>query len=821
MPDMPTSIVIHGHFYQPPRENPWTGAVEREPSAHPFRDWNERIHKECYRANAFARVFDAHGRVERIVDNYRHISFNFGPTLLAWMEPRHAPTYARVIEADRESARRRGGHGNAIAQGYNHAILPLCNERDRRTQVRWGIADFKHRFGRDPESLWLPETACNDATLETLIEEGLKFVILAPSQAERVRPLGPRGARAPGQAPWKDVSDGSVDPGVAYRFFHRDGSGRSIAIFFYDGPIARAIAFEGALSSSQVLMDRLERAQGGDGRLIHVATDGESYGHHFTFGDRALAYALEFEAPRRGFEVTNYGAFLEAHPPAFEVELKKGDGGLGTAWSCAHGVSRWYRDCGCRTGGREGWSQAWRGPLRSALDLLRDEVARAFEEQGGELLRDPWAARDEYIRLVLDRSASREEFLRRHAGRHLREREQVRALTFLELARNAMVMYTSCGFFFADISGIETVQILKYAGRALDLMDDLGLPSPRERFLEVLAAARSNLPEMGSGADVYRRFVDPARVSAEGVAAHLAISTLVGDDAPRGETGGYAFERADHDVRTHGRITLATGRLTLDAVATERQLEYAFAAMHFGGVDFYCVLKPFPGGTAFRRSANRLWADFRTASLPTMLRLAQEEFGPDEYGLEHVLPEGRERISGIIFGDLVKRLSEQYARLYEDNRRSIEMLHEVGFDLPPELRAAAEFTLTRRFAEEIRRQGSSRDPAAYEAAIEIAEEVARRGYRIDRSEASRLFGDMVTDAVRLLVAEPSEENRRSALALLGLTRRLGLEIDVDRAQEAVFAALSGPGGRPELGEIARELGLAPAAAERAGPVQAA
>ncbi|MDQ3907097.1 MAG: glycoside hydrolase, partial [Acidobacteriota bacterium] len=302
------ALVVHGHFYQPPRENPWTGEIERQPSARPFENWNERVHSECYRPNAFARIVDSYGRVERIVNNYAHISFNFGPTLFGWLEHFHPVTYARVIEADRVSARARGGHGNAIAQGYHHAILPLCNERDRRTEIRWGVADFRHRFGRDPESLWLPETACDDATLGALIDEGLRYVILSPFQAARVRPAG--------AADWESVSGETLDTSIPYRYFHRDRRGGSIAIFFYNGDAAKAVAFDSALASSRLLVERFERAASeGRGPLVHIATDGETYGHHFKWGDRCLAYALDAEVESRGFRLTNYGEFLESHQP--------------------------------------------------------------------------------------------------------------------------------------------------------------------------------------------------------------------------------------------------------------------------------------------------------------------------------------------------------------------------------------------------------------------------------------------------------------------------------------------------------------------------
>ena len=365
-----TALIIHGHFYQPPRENPWTGIVEREPSAAPFHDWNERIHSECYQPNAFARLNDSDTGSERVTNNYAKISFNFGPTLLTWLERNHPDTYACIIAADRESALKHRRHGNAIAQAYGHAILPLCNERDLRTQIRWGIADFHHRFGRRPEAMWLPETACNDAVMGALIDEGFRFVILAPHQAGRLRTIG--------DPEWRDVNEHSIDTSIPYRYSHRDGSDRSIAIFFYEGPTSRAIAFENLLKSSRSLVDRFARIAH-DREMVNVATDGETYGHHFKFGDICLAHALEIEAPARGFQISNYGEYLDQHPPTFEVEINNGSSGEGTSWSCPHGVGRWIRDCGCHTGGEPGWNQQWRAPLRQALDFLRDENAAHFE----------------------------------------------------------------------------------------------------------------------------------------------------------------------------------------------------------------------------------------------------------------------------------------------------------------------------------------------------------------------------------------------------------------------------------------------------------
>jgi len=795
------SIIIHGHFYQPPRENPWTGAIDRERSALPFHDWNERIYSECYRPNAFARITDGRGGIERIVNNYAGISFNFGPTLLNWLEHAHPDAYTRILEADRESARNHQGHGNAIAQGYNHAILPLCNERDRKTQIRWGIADFRHRFGHLPESLWLPETACNDATLGAMIDSGLRYVILSPTQAERMRPLG--------AAQWQDVSDSSIDSRLPYRYFHRDGSGRSIAVFFYDPRVSQAIAFEGALAWSNNFVDRLVQAIG-DGEMVNVATDGESYGHHYPFGDRCLAYSLAAEIPLRGLTLTNYGEFLAGHPPRHEVEIKSGPNGEGTAWSCQHGVGRWYRDCGCQTDAAEGWNQSWRGPLRQALDLLRDDAARRFEDAGGDLFRDPWGARDAYIEVLRNPDpALRDAFLVRHARHRLDESARTRALTLLETQRAALLMYTSCGWFFSDISRIETVQVLKYAGRVLDFMENLGISAPTSRFLETLAEAKSNIPATGNGADVYRRLVQPQRATPSRIAAHLAISSIA-DDGHEGRIGDYLFRKHGFERRQHGRFTLTTGSIELKSGATGSARESAVAALHMGGLDFYCVLREYPGIERFKQAAERLYEALAAVSLPAMLRMMEREFGPEEFGLEAILPGARRAIFQVVFGDTFDGFAAQLARLYEENRRFLTTLNQAGFEPPVQLRQVSELALQHRFEQELQERGSSLDLAGYGKALEIAEEVARWNYRIDKSLGNSTLSGLITQAAKAAVEEPSPERIEAAIRSVRLARALTLEPNLDLAQEAVYAAIvSGMRGAGELARLAAALNLSP------------
>lgn len=489
MIDMAQQIAVHGHFYQPPRDNPWTGEIDVQPSAAPSHDWNERVHLECYRPNAFASIPADNELGERTVNNFERMSFNIGPTLLDWMEKADPETYARILEADRASAERLG-HGNAMAQAYHHTILPLAPLRDVRTQIRWGLRDFELRYERPARGMWLAETAANHDVLEALIEEGVAFTVLAPGQASSWR--DPDGE-------WQECSETGIDSRVPYRYLHRDGSGRSIALFFYDGEISKAIAFEKAARSSSHFLNLFEARESEDHHLIHAATDGETYGHHAPYTELGLAYALFIEAPERGIEVTNYAAHLDRSPPEREARLVPGEG---SSWSCTHGVGRWIRDCGCHTGGEPGWNQRWRGPLRRGLDVMRRGADEVYDRLGSALFRDPWGARDRYVDVVIGRREMAD-FLASEAAGPAASGNVQKMEALLELQKNAMSMYTSCGWFFNDVAGIETIQILRYASRAVDLMESLGQPTPEARFVALLGQARSNDPKNGTAADLY------------------------------------------------------------------------------------------------------------------------------------------------------------------------------------------------------------------------------------------------------------------------------------------------------------------------------
>jgi alpha-amylase/alpha-mannosidase (GH57 family) len=501
------NVCIHGHFYQPPRENPWTDEIEKQDSAAPFHDWNEKIYQECYKTNAHAQIIDDKGVVLKEINNYSYLNFNFGPTLLNWIKIKHPETYKEIIEADKQSISLHNGHGNAIAMAYNHIIMPLANEQDKITQIKWGLKDFEYHFGRKSESIWLPETACNLDTIEALINEGIKYIILDVSQAEKIRKIGDEN--------WTDVSNGSIDPKMPYSCFSQVKPEKYINIFFYDGPVSKAIAFEDVLKNSANLLDKIVHAvpqNSVENPIVSVATDGETFGHHKKFTERTLAFFLAVLAPENNIKIVNYGEYLEHHQPTYEVKIKPGKNGEGTSWSCPHGVERWKADCGCG-GGK--WHQSWRAPLREAMNWLRDRLITIYENEGNKNLKDVWNARNDYIDLMLDKSeAAGFKFFEANAKRILTNDEIDTCYKLFEMQKYSMFMFTSCGWFFSEISGLESVQVLQYASRAIDLASQLTGKSLELEFKKRLQAAESNLKKYKNGRGVYNKLVAPAKKAA-------------------------------------------------------------------------------------------------------------------------------------------------------------------------------------------------------------------------------------------------------------------------------------------------------------------
>jgi len=676
-------ICIHGHFYQPPRENPWLEAIEMQDSAFPYHDWNERIAFECYAPNARARLLDGEGRIERIVSNYSRMSFNFGPTLLMWMKEKMPDIHTAIIEADEKSRERFSGHGSALAQGYNHMIMPLANARDKQTQVLWGIRDFELRFGRKPEGMWLPETAADEDSLDVLAEHGIKFTILSPFQANRVRALTEN-------AEWLDVNGAKIDPSIPYLVKLK--SGRSIAVFFYDAPIAQAIAFEKLLTNGERLASRLKGAFDDNrphDQLVNVATDGESYGHHFQYGDMGLAYALHQIENDENFHLTVYAEHLEKNPPTHEVEIHQA-----SAWSCSHGVGRWKENCGCNSGGHAGWNQEWRQPLRAALDQLRDRLAPLYETQAGEFLKDPWRARDKYIEVIFDRSPDNlANFFKEHATRPLNETEQITTLRLLEMQRHAMLMYTSCGWFFDEISGLETVQVIQYAARAIQLAQELSGQNLETDFLGMLEKANSNIPENQNGRVVYEKFVKPAIMTREKVAAHYAISSLF-ESYPE-ETRIYSFivKQEDRKLFTSGQARLAIGRIKVKFEITQATASLTYVVVHMGGHNLDCGVRVQLDEADYEKTADELRQAFERADFPELIRLSDRNFSTLHYSLRNLFQDEQRKVLNQILAATRDEIHNTYRLLtdrYSPLTRFLEDIHAPRLNA---LAPAVEFVL--------------------------------------------------------------------------------------------------------------------------------
>ena len=674
-------VCVHGHFYQPPRENPWLEAVELQDSAYPYHDWNERITAECYSPNSAARIQNAEGRIIRIVNNYERISFNFGPTLLSWMETQTPRVYRAIIDADQASKERFSGHGSALAQAYHHLIMPLANQRDKHTQVVWGIRDFEHRFGRTPEGMWLPETAVDIETLEILAEVGIKFTILAPRQACRVRKIGGRS--------WKDVSGERIDPSMAYLV--NLPSGRKISVFFYDGPISRSVAFEDLLADGERLGKRLMAGFAEELRpwpeLIHIAADGETYGHHHRFGEMGLASALNYIESNQLAQLTNYGEYLERHPPIHRVEIFEN-----SSWSCVHGIERWRSNCGCSSGSHADWNQDWRQPLREALDWLRDALAPKFEHGAQKLLKNPWAARNQYIDVMLDRSeASIDRFFKKHTVRELDQKERALVLKLLELQRHAMLMYTSCGWFFDELSGIETVQVLRYAGRAIELAQQVFADHLEASFLERLMKAKSNLSEHADGAKIYETLVKPSAVDLLRVGSHYAVSDLFEPHHDRTQVYCYQVEREEPTVQRSGDIKLMLGKAEFTSRVTWEHSTLEYGVLHFGECNVVAGVRIDPG-EGNRVGLNEL-VDAFSQSAGDDLRVRLKQVFGEVHSFTSLFKDRQREILGFLSNSVITEVEATHRQIYERHAELMRLVIDSGMPLPRDFRASAESTL--------------------------------------------------------------------------------------------------------------------------------
>jgi alpha-amylase/alpha-mannosidase (GH57 family) len=779
-------IAIHGHFYQPPRENPWLEAVEVQDSAAPYHDWNDRVTAECYAPNTAARRVGQDNRIIDIVNNFEKISFNVGPTLLSWLD-RHAPAvYQSILEADRRSAHAHGGHGNAIAQVYNHMILPLASRRDKVTQVLWGRKDFQERFGRDPEGMWLPETGVDNESLDVLADAGMKFTILAPHQAWRIRRIGTEA--------WQEVND-RVDPSRPYLW--RGPGGRTLSVFFYDGPISRAIAFENALDRGENLVARLKGGFVADrdgAQLIHCATDGESYGHHKPFGDMALAAAIaQIEA--EGFAVlTNYGAFLAEQPPAFEVQIREL-----TSWSCAHGVERWRGDCGCKT--RADWHQRWRGPLREALDWLREEIDAFYESRASALLKSPWEARDAYIDVILDRSPDGlATWLARHRRVLLDAAAQVETRQLLEMARHRLLMYTSCGWFFDEISALEPTQILKYAAMALQYLRDLGGGDLEDEFVRRLEAAPTNVAVFANGGEVYRALIRPAVVDLRRVVAHYAISGLFEEYPDEASVHAWRVKRLDDAGDNYDVSRLRIGRVRAASEITGQSRDLQYTVLHFGGHDFSCGIRTYEDPAAYDTMKADLLRRYAQRSMADTVRGLDEHFPEGLFSLTHLFLEQRRRVLASVMQAVLDKHEQTYRPVWEESRKLVRYLRQADALIPEVLRITAKYMLEEELVAELKRAAYS--TALPERVFEVSEEARSLGLELDSAAVRPIIRLMVGRGLDALAERVTAERVAPTVTLVLGARRLGFGFGLWHTQNRVFALWR---DHPEARETLRPL----------------
>ena len=774
-------LTIHGHFYQPPRENPWLEAIELQDSALPFHDWNERINKECYNPNSVSKIVDSRNRILDIVNNYEHISFNFGPTLLSWMEQFAPLTYERIIKADIESISEHDGHGNAMAQVYNHIIMPLANENDKITQVKWGVKDFEYRFGRKPEGMWLAETAVDDDTLRVLEENGIKFTVLSPYQALKIRKEGDKD--------WTDVSWGNIDPARSYRYYIKSAPGKFIDLFFYDGAISKSVAFDELLKDGNKFAKRLR-----DGvsdcrdypQLINIATDGESYGHHTKFGDMALAYVLQIKAKEEGFTITNYGEYLDKCRSDYEVDIKQA-----SSWSCFHGVGRWKEDCGCSTGGHPGWNQKWRKPLRDALDYLRDELAKLFEAEGPKYFnKNCWEVRNNYIDVILDRSSlSVNKFHKENFLPNLSDEDKVKAMELLEIQRQAQLMYTSCGWFFSEISGIETVQIMKYAARAMQLAAVFTKHDFETRFKEILADAKSNISEYGTGKDIFNNFVKPSIVTTKQVASLWAISSLYQDFEDEEDVYCYSITRDDYQKVQKGNSNFVVGHIELRSRITLQKSNLMFALMQYSGGDFHCAIKEYSDDFEYNKMKNELIKTFMLNPLTEIIRALDENFGKDYFTLKDIFIEERRKILQRLLKDKMEKFAQIYQDMYDEGKGSIYHMQTLGLAIPDEFKIAAEYALSRKFNELIQDSNGFVEPAVLQQAMDINYEAKSIGIKLDKQPSNNIFSKKIRQNINRLAYSFEIQQADVVLELFEYIEKLELEVDISEAQNIFFSKI--------------------------------
>ncbi|MBD3315017.1 MAG: DUF3536 domain-containing protein, partial [Chitinivibrionales bacterium] len=734
--------------------------------AAPYHDWNERIYDQCYRPNAHSRIVDPAGLIQDIHNNFRYLSFNFGPTLFRWLEKEHPRVAESIIEADRESCRRLEGHGNALAQAYNHIILPLASRRDQLTQIRWGKAYFRSRFGRDPEGMWLSETAINAETVRCLIEEEIKFVVLAPTQADAIRRIGEE------ENGWRSNDHQQIDTRRAYRIWLPEGeaAGGYLDAFFFDEELSRSVSFGNLLIDAGMLGGRIESCfdpNGDEPQAAILATDGETFGHHKPYGDMCLAYLYAHIAHDMNLEPVSFGYFLAKHPPRYEVQLRNADAD-GCAWSCAHGTGRWARDCGCQTGGYPEWNQKWRAPLRRALDELQRELDRTFERELGPLVDDPWRLRDDYV-LLKDgiEYQSTEELLTAHGAGVGGSRAHERALKLMAAQAYMLYAYTSCGWFFADISGIETVQNLQYACRAAQLgLEGSELETALEEFLQILDTAKSNMPDQ-TGKTICERYALPLMRSMEIMAFAAAATAPITRKEVRRTIDGYETV-VRPDYLQNGEVVQKADRFAVKVKCARTGESGEFEVKLIG-----------PGALRIMAVVTR--ADGDRKGFPVELTPADLFVG------------SRKKLTEAAVASLENAVDKLYREWMKQNEETISALATLNVPLPSTLHCPASHALNgewSRLFEELNEPG--RENEIFERLLPVWNKARSLGVRLETAEAGALIDERLRREIGDLAKELNGAACDRIRNLLGIAERFNIGLSKNRIEDAYFGVLDGP-----------------------------
>jgi len=765
-------VCIHGHFYQPSRENPWLEAIELQDEAYPYHDWNERITEECYAPNTAARILDAEKKIIDIVNNYTKISFDFGPTLLWWLERFKPEIYQAILLADREGQIKFSGHGPAIAQIYNHIIMPLANVRDKRTQVIWGIKDFKYRFKRLPEGMWLPETAVDLDTLDILAEEGIKFTILAPHQAKRIKKIE--------ENEWQDVSNGKID--VKMPYLCKLPSGKTIHIFFYNKPISQDIAFGGLLSSGETFAKELLKAfanQTETAQLVHIATDGETYGHHHRFGDMALAYCLYYIEAKHLAQITIYGEYLEKHPPTHEVEIVEN-----SSWSCVHGVERWRDNCGCSTGAHPGWTQAWRAPLRRAMDWLRDALIKVYQEQISLYVKDPWQVRDDYIEVILDRSPENvENFFSTHLIKEIAKQEKIKVLKLLEIQRHAMLMYTSCGWFFDEISGIETVQIMRHAARAMQLAKEIRGIDFEPNYIKILEEAPSNATKFKNGSHIYQILVKPAIIDLLRVGIHYSLSSPFEEYPETTKIYCYQAQKQIYHFLEAGKQKLVVGKVKIKSEITWEEGIITFAVLYLGNhylngrAQQDMKIKQF--STMYQEIKNA----FIKSDVSEIIHIMDRYFGTLNYSLWHLFKDEQRKVLNNILASTLQEIEFSFRQIYEHHYPIMQLMKDIEIALPKALYTAVEFIIYTDIKRILESEEMDLDKLQ-----KLVEEAQKWSLELDKTTLSFVASNKINTLMEEFSQKPQDvfllENIEKLLQILS---SLPLELNLWKPQNIYFS----------------------------------